>query len=244
MPSCERCALISSDLLYLISQNLSSSLGKTTFSINSTSTRTLSKTLSDTLYKCNYCLLQYFRTSVILPCQYWKKSVLHTFTDPSRLRRRFCGFWRPAAVRSCRSGKLFPSEVYLLANILHCAFGERDKARLRPNGSPHPRPFYSPSSSPRPPGPCRRVASAIIHHPALFGTSDKFRECWRNYIKHKSIITSLCDRNERCTIDARARLFTSRVPYSRVLHQFHAKTHKSRACTSSQVCLSRTRSPF
>jgi len=47
-------------------------------------------------------------------------------------------------------------------------------------------------------------AGSIGHHssPALFGASDKFRECWRNYIKHKSVITSVCDRNGRRAIDA------------------------------------------
>lgn len=59
-------------------------------------------------------------------------------------------------------------------------------------------------------GHARRVT--IIHHSALFGMSDKFRECWRNYIKHKSVITSLCNRNEKYTIDARACLSTFRVP--------------------------------
>lgn len=58
------------------------------------------------------------------------------------------------------------------------------------------------SSSLRPLRPNRRVTSTIIHHLVLFGTSDKFGECWRNYIKHKSVITSLYDRNEECTIDA------------------------------------------
>lgn len=80
--------------------------------------------------------------------------------------------------------------MHFRSNVLRYMFGEDDKALLRPNRSPHPQPFYSSSSS-RPPGPCRRVASAIIHHPVLFGTSDKFRECWCNYIKHKSVITSL-----------------------------------------------------
>jgi len=112
----------------------------------------------------------------------------------------------------CKAIELFRCKMHFHSNVLRYMFGEDDKARLRPNRSPHPHPFYSSSSSPRPPGPCRRVASAIIHHPVLFGTSDKFRECWCNYIKHKSVITSLCDRNEECTIDARACLSAFRVP--------------------------------
>lgn len=101
-----------------------------------------------------------------------------------------------------KASTFFQNKVNFLLNILNCTF----ERAIRPvsNGSPRSHPFYSPSSSLRPLRPNRRVTSTIIHHPVLFGTSDKFGECWRNYIKHKSVITSLYDHNEECTIDAHA----------------------------------------
>lgn len=63
-------------------------------------------------------------------------------------------------------------------------------------------PFSSSSSSSCGRSPCTRVPSTIIYHPVLFGTLDKFRECWCNYIKHKSVITSLRGRNEERAINA------------------------------------------